>query len=40
LLNQDAVVEATFRLIKAEFVKNRQFELLAQLKLELEKSSI
>ncbi|MGV3139851.1 IS3 family transposase [Brevibacillus agri] len=33
----NAVAEATFKLIKAEFVKNRQFESLTQLKLELEK---
>ncbi|USG68150.1 IS3 family transposase [Brevibacillus ruminantium] len=31
----NAVAEATFKLIKAEFVRNRQFESLAQLKKEL-----
>lgn len=33
----NAVAEATFKLIKAEFVKKRRFESLAQLKLELGK---
>lgn len=33
----NAVAEATFKLIKAEFVNNRQFESLTQLKLELGK---
>ncbi|PSK04646.1 IS3 family transposase, partial [Brevibacillus porteri] len=31
----NAVAEATFKLIKTEFVKNRRFESLAQLKQEL-----
>lgn len=31
----NAVAEATFKLIKAEFVKNRKFESLSQLKQEL-----
>ncbi|ATF15804.1 hypothetical protein A616_28795 [Brevibacillus brevis X23] len=33
---ENAVAEATFKLIKTEFVKNRYFESLTQLKHELE----